>query len=127
MLFVAQMLSSLLKSVLLESVFSLPQARVDFFKFVTVIIDLTQELIVVLLQLFVLVSLLWVQIVKFCFISKVDFLDLLLVAMNLVFHVTFFAEKSVEVGPLLVVLVLNVHKEGLYVLWLSIRSMLVQR
>ena len=63
MLFVAQMLSSLLKSVLLESVFSLPQARVDFFKFVTVIIDLTQELVVVLLQLFVLVSLLWVQIV----------------------------------------------------------------
>ena len=45
--------------------------------------------------------------------------------MNLVFHVTFFAEKSVEVGPLLVVLVLNVHKEGLDVLWLGIRSMLV--
>jgi hypothetical protein len=127
MLFVAQMLSSLLKSVLLESVFSLPQSRVDFFKFVTVIIDLTQELVVVLLQLFVLVSLLWVQIVKFGFISKVDFLDLLLAALNLVFHVTFFAEKSVQVGSLLVVLVLNVHKEGLDVLWLSIRSMLVQR
>jgi hypothetical protein len=54
--------------------------------------------------------LLRIQIVKLALVGHVDVLDLLLNVGDLVLHVTLLSEDLVEVLPLLVILVLDVHE-----------------
>jgi hypothetical protein len=57
-LLVSQVLSTLLKSVRLQSVLSLGKSDIHFFKLIARVVDLVQELVVVILEFLVLVSLL---------------------------------------------------------------------
>ena len=82
--------------------------------------------VVFLLELLVLVALLRVEIVETSLVSKVNIIDLLLVGVELVLHITLFGEKSIQVSALLIVLVLDMHVERLNVLRLSIAAMLIQ-
>ena len=75
----------------------------------TALANLIVEGKVLLLELLIFVSLLRVQIIKACLVCVVDILDLLFKAVHLILHVSFFGEKIVEVGALLVVLVFDVH------------------
>jgi len=125
-LFVPQMLGSLLQCVCLQAVFSLAQSSVYFLQLVAWVVNLSKQLIVVTFELFVFISLFGVQIVKLRLVCKVDFLYLLLIAVDLIFHITLFAEKTVKMCSLLIVLVLNVHIKSFDVLWLCVRSMLVE-
>lgn len=55
---VSQVLSTLLKSVRFQSVLSLGKSDIHFFKLIARVVDLVQELVVVILEFLVLVSLL---------------------------------------------------------------------
>jgi hypothetical protein len=61
-----------------------------------------------------------IQIVELAFVGHVNVLDLLLDVRDLVLHVALLSEDLVEMLPLLVILVLDVHEEGLDVLRLGI-------
>jgi len=120
-------LSSLLKSILSKSSLSVGQSGVDLLKLVSGVVDLLVEHLVLLLELFVLVSLLWIQVIESSLVLEVDLLDLALVRLNLSLSVSFFREQVVEVRPLFVVLVLDMHVEGLNIFRLGVTSVLVQR
>ena len=121
-----EMLGPLLEGVLLEARLSLDQAGVDLLQLGPAAVDLALEATVLLLQALVLVPLLRIQIVQLALVGHVDVLDLLLDVRDLVLHVTLLSEDLVEVLPLLVILVLDVHEEGLDVLRLGIRAILVE-
>ena len=77
------MLGPLLERILSQSRLGLDQACVHFLKLVSGVIDFLSKHVVLLLQLLVLITLLWVKIVQARLILEVDVLDLLLVALNL--------------------------------------------
>ena len=78
-LLVAQMLGTLLQSVLAEDTLSMSQLSVDVLEFLTGLLNFTQELLIISLVFLVIIALLGVQVVKLSFVSEVDFLDLLFV------------------------------------------------
>lgn len=102
------------------------QPRRDILELLALQANLIVQVVVLLLKLLVLVSLLWVQIIEPCLIREVDVIDLLLVGVQFVLHVTFLGEKSVKMSSLLVVLVFYVEVEGLDIFRLSVTSVLVQ-
>ena len=120
------MLGSLLKSVLLESCLSLHESLVGVFKLTSRAVDFLDKHSVLLLEPLIVVSLLWIKVIKLCFVGVTDLLDLLFVGLNLIFHISFLGEKIVKMRFLLVILVFDVHKKGLDVLWLGVTSILVQ-
>lgn len=121
-----EMLGPLLEGVLLEAGLSLYQPGVDLLQLGPAAVDLSLEPTVLLLKALVLVPLLRIQIVKLALVGHVDVLDLLLDIGDLVLHVTLLSEDLVKVLPLLVILVLDVHEEGLDVLRLGIRAILIE-
>ena len=84
------------------------------------------KLIVLLLQLFVLVALLRVEVVKACLVREVNVVNLLLVGVKLILHVTFFGKQGVKMSTLFVVLIFDVHVQSFDVLGLRITSVLVK-
>ena len=115
-----EMLGSLLEGVLLEAGLSLNQAGVDLLQIGSAAVDLPLEAAILLLQALVFVSLFRIQIVELAFVGHVNVLDLLLDVRDLVLHIALLSEDLVEMLPLLVILVLDVHEEGLDVLGLGI-------
>jgi hypothetical protein len=124
--FFTQVLGALFEGILLKTSFSLHKSVRDFFKLTTVIIDLVLETKVVVLQFFIVIALLGVEVVKLGLVSVVDVLDLLLVTLELILHLTLLSEQVIEGGLLLIVLVLNVHIQSFDVIGLGITSVFVQ-
>ena len=122
----AEMLGTLLERVLLELVLSGLQSSGDFFELLALDADLIGQVVVLLLKLFILVALLGVEIVQTSLVRKVDIVDLLLVRVQLILHITLLGEESVKVRSLLVVLVFDVKVKRLDVIWFGVASMLVQ-
>ena len=122
-----EMLSALLKGILAKSGLSLSESSVDLLELVPRVVDILREHIILLLQLLILVSLLWVQVVQPTLILEVDVLDLTLVGLNLGLHISLLSEKVVEMRSLLIILSLDMHEESLNIFWLSVTSILVKR
>ena len=115
-----EMLGSLLEGVLLEAGLSLNKAGVDLLQIGSAAVYLTLEATIFLLQALIFISLLRIQIVELAFIGHINVLDLLLDVRDLILHVTLLSKDLVKMLPLLVILILDVHKEGLDVLRLGI-------
>ena len=92
-----QVLSALLERVLLETVLGILQTLANLFELLSLNADLVRESVVFLLQFLVLVALFWVQVVKACLVRKVDIVDLLLIGVKLVLHISLLGEESVQV------------------------------
>ena len=82
------MLSSLLERVLLELVLRGLQSGSDVIELLPLHANLIGQPIVLLLEPLVLIALLWVEIIKARFVGKVDIVDLLLIRVQLILHVT---------------------------------------
>ena len=121
-----QMLGSLLEVVLLESSFRRDQPLRSLLQHVPVVVDLALQVLVLVLQLFILVSLLRVELLESAFIGEVNFLDLALNARNLILQISLLGKHIVKVSSLLVVLVLNVHEKGFDVFRLGVRPVLIK-
>jgi hypothetical protein len=119
------MLCPLFESVGLEAGLRCDEASINFLQVGPVLIDLGCEPTVLLLELLVLVALFGVQVVQLALVGQVDLLDLLLRVCDLVLHVPLLRKHLVQMRPLLVVLVLDVHEQGLDVLGLGVRTILV--
>jgi len=115
-------LSSLLEGILPQARLGLGQSRVNLLQLISGVVDLLSQHVVLFLEFLVLIPLLWVQIVQSCLVVEVDLLDLALVGLDLGLHVSLLTEEVIQVRPLLIVLALNVHIQGLNVLWLGIAS-----
>jgi hypothetical protein len=70
------MLSSLLEGILLQLRLGLNQAGVDFLQISSATVDITLKSLIFFFQLFILISLLRIEIIKLALISHVDILDL---------------------------------------------------
>lgn len=88
--FFFQMLCSLFQSILAKSLFCLCKSSIHIFKFIPRIINVLAKHNIFFLQFFIVVSLFWVQIIKFRLILKVYVLNLRFMHLNFVFHVSFF-------------------------------------
>lgn len=117
---ITQMLSSLLKCVRAQSGLSLLKTSIYIFQLLSLRIDVLRELGVFLLQPLVLISLLGVQVVELGFISKINLGNLLLITRDLVFHITFFSEKSIKMLSLFIILVSNMDVKRFNILGLCI-------
>lgn len=125
-LLVAEMLRALLEGIGAETHLSLGEAAVDLLELLALLVDVGHEALVIGLELLVFVALLGVQVVQLGFVGVVNFLNLLLVRLNLVLHVALLREEGVEVLALLVVLVLDVDVERFDVFGLSVGAVLVE-
>jgi hypothetical protein len=125
-LLIAQMLSTLLESVLLQTILRVLHALVHVIEVLAVNLNFIRKSRVLALERLVLVALLRVEVVQTGFVGEVDVLDLLLVTSQFVLHVFLLGEESVEVALLLVVLVLDVHEEVLDIFGLSVGAVLVE-
>ena len=67
-----------------------------------------------------------VEVVELGLVSMVEIRDLLLHVRYLILHVTLLSEHLVQMLPLLIILVLDMHKESLDVFGLGIGAVLVQ-
>ena len=123
---ILEMLCSLLQGILSQPRLGLDQPGVDFFQLISGVIDFLGQHVVLLLELFVLVSLLWVEIVEASLVLEVDVLDLLLVGMDLRLKVPLITEEVVQVSTLLVILVLDMEVKILDILWLGVASVFVK-
>jgi len=91
-LFFAQVLGALLESILLQTGFGLHKSLADFFELTAVLVDLNLEVLVIGLQLFVVIALLGVEVVQLGLVGVVDVLNLLLVTLELILHITLLRE-----------------------------------
>ena len=98
----------------------------NIFKFLTLEANFMLKLLIFMFQLFVLVALLRVKVVKTCLVREVNVVNLLLIRVKLILHVTLLGKQCVEMGTLFVVLVLNMHIQSFDILGLCITSMLVK-
>jgi len=103
------MLSALFKSILAKNTLGMGKSRVDVLKLLPRLTDFLKKAIVIVFVLFVVVSLLGVQVIQLSFVSKVDLLDLLFKAWDLILHVTLFTEETIKVSFLLFILITNMH------------------
>lgn len=122
----AEMLGALLQVILLQTILSLHQSLADILELLALHTNLALKEIVFRLELLVFVALLRVQIVEAGLVCEVDVADLLLVRVKFVLHVAFLSEQVIEVRSLLVVLVLDVHVQGLDILRLGVTSVLIE-
>ena len=99
----------------------------DVFQFISGILDVSVELDVLFLELLVLISLLWVELVKFGFVVVADLLHLVLRVLDFAFHVPLFRKESVQLVFLFVVLHLDVHVQRLDIVGLRVAAVFVQR
>ena len=120
------MLGTLLERVLLQTIFSRLKTCSNFFELLALDSNFVSQTIVFVLEFLILIALLRVQVVQTGLVGKVDIIDLLLVWVELVLHVALLSEQGVQVRALLIVLVLDVHKQSLNVLWLRVTSVLVK-
>ena len=121
-----QMLCSLLQGVLAKACFRLHETGVDLLQFISGVIDFLRKHIVLLLELFILVPLLRIEVVETGLILEVDVLDLLFITLDLRLHIPLVTEEIVQVSSLLIILILYVQVEILNVLWLGVTSVLVK-
>ena len=89
------MLSSLLKRILFKAVFSSLKPLSYFLKVLSLDTDLMRQLVVLLLKLFVFVALLRIQVVKAGLVCEVDIVNLLLITVELIFHVALLGKQGV--------------------------------
>lgn len=96
------------------------ESRVDFLKLAALVLNICEQLVIVVFVLFVVIALFRVQIVQFGLICKVNFLNLLLVRVNLIFHVPLLRKQPVQVRALSIILILNVHVQSFNVVGLRV-------
>ena len=119
------MLSALLKGVLLQAVLGCSEALGYFLELLSLKANLVLQIVVLLLELFVLIALLGVEIIKASLVREVDIVDLLLIRINLIFHIALLGKEGVQMSSLFVILVLDMHVERFDILGLSITTMLI--
>ena len=125
-LFFTEVLSALLESVLLQPVFELGQLLVDIVELLAVYLNLVVQPVVFALKLLILIALLRIQIIQTSFISVVDFLNLLLIAGKLIFHVFFLGEQGVQMVFLFLVLVADVDVQIFDVFGFGVAAVFVE-
>ncbi len=103
------MLGSLLQGVCLQAGLGLSKSLVDFVELTALVVDFSKQLLVIILVFFVVVPLFRVEVIELRFVCKVNFLNLLLIAVNFIFHVPLLAKQTVQMDSLLVVLIFYVH------------------
>lgn len=121
------MLGALLECVLFQTGLSLHETLLDLFKFLAFFGDFTEQTSVIRLQLFVVVALFRVKIVQLGFSCIADLLNLLLITIYVVLNFPLLCEQLVQCHSLFIILILNVHEEGLDVVGFSVRTVLVER
>ena len=120
------MLSALLEGVLLQAVLGCSEALGDFLELLSLKANLVLQIVVLLLELLVLIALLGVEIVEAGLVREVDIVDLLLIRIDLIFHIALLGKEGVQMSSLFVILVLNMHVERFDILGLSITTMFVK-
>jgi hypothetical protein len=75
---------------------------------------------ILILELFIIVSLLRVEIVESGFVLVIYILQLLFRVFNISFHVSLLGEQVVQMRNLFVILVFVMHVEGLDIFWLGV-------
>ena len=120
------MLSALLEGVLLQAVLGCSEALRDFLELLSLKANLVLQIIVLLLELLVLIALLGVEIVEAGLVREVDIVDLLLIRIDLIFHIALLSKEGVQMSSLFVILVLDMHVERFDILGLSIATMLIK-
>ena len=120
------MLSALLEGVLLQAILGCSEALGDFLELLSLKANLVLQIVVLLLELLVLIALLRVKIIEAGLVSKVDIVDLLLIRIDLIFHIALLGKEGVQMSSLFVILVLNMHVERFDILGLSITTMFVK-
>ena len=121
-----QVLGTLLEGVLSQSGFSLDKSSGHILQLVSRVVDLILQHIVLLFEFLVLVTLLWVQVIKSSLVSELNLLDFLLIVLNLMLDISLLTEQVVQMGALLVILVLDVHVKSLNVIRLGVTAVLVE-
>ena len=120
------MLGALLERVLLQLILRVLESGSDVLELLALDTDFIGQPVVLQLQLLILVSLLWVQVIQSGLVREVNIVNLLLVGVELVLHVTLLAKQRVQVGALLVVLILDMQVERFDIFWLRVTSMLIK-
>ena len=67
----------------------------NIFKFLTLEANFMLKLLIFMFQLFVLVALLRVKVVKACLVREVNVINLLLIRVKLILHVTLLGKQCV--------------------------------
>jgi hypothetical protein len=104
----------------------LSKSLVYLIELTALIVNFSEQLLVIILVFFVIVTLFRVKVIEFSFVCKIDFLDLLLIAMNFIFHVSLLAKKTIQMDSLFVILIFDVHVKSINIFWLSVRTVLVK-
>jgi len=125
-LLLLQVLSSLLQSVLLQTRLSLNQTRIHLLQIRATTVHVLLQCPVLFLKFFIFIALFGVEVVELGLVGVIDLGDLLLHVRYLILHVALLSEHLVQVLPLLVILVLDMHKECLDVFGLGVGAVLVQ-
>jgi len=105
-----QVLGALLEGIGPKAGFCVCKAGVSLFQLVPRCCDFLVELVVLFFKFFVVVSLLRVKVIKFGFVLKIDLLNLLFEIVDFSFHIPLLREQVVEMTPLLVILVFDMHE-----------------
>lgn len=120
------MLSSLFEGVLLKAAFCLDESSVDFVQFLSSIVNFSNKVCVLILETLILVTLFRVEIIQLSFVSVLNFLDLLLIAVDFVLHIALFREETIQVRALLIILVFNMHEKSFDIIRFSITAMFIK-
>ena len=120
------MLSSLSQVVRPKTCFGLNQSRADILELSSLVINFTSELGIFFLELLVLVSLFWVEIIKTGFILEIDVLDLSLISLNNIFHIFLLREQVIQMSPLLIILDFDMVEKCFDIIWLCVTSIFVK-
>ena len=111
---------------MLQAVLGCSEALGNLLELLSLKANLVLQIVVLLLELLVLIALLGVEIVEAGLVREVDIVDLLLIRIDLIFHIALLRKEGVQMSSLFVILVLNMHVERLDILGLSITAMFVK-
>ena len=99
---------------------------VNFLKVVTVVLDLTDKAHVLVLEFFVLVSLVGIELVKSFLVDLVDLTNLVLQLLDLILHLLALDKQFIKLALLLVILHFYVVIQSQDVLRLRVCTVLVE-
>lgn len=125
-LFFTEVLSALLEGILLQPVFELCQLLVDIVEFLAVYLNFVVQPVVFALKLLILIALLRIKIIQTSFVSVIDFLNLLLIAGKLIFHILFLGEQGVQMVLLFLILVADVDVQIFDVFGFGVAAVFVE-
>lgn len=123
---ILEVLGSLLESVSSEPGLSIGEAGVDILQLVPGVIDVLVQVVVLLLELLIIISLLGIQVIEPRFVLKLDLLNLPLVLLDFGLSVPLLCKKDVQVGFLFVILAFDHHEERFDIFGFGVGPVFVQ-